>query len=415
MRKITFWLLVAFVFSLPWEEVLVLGPLGTVSRAVGALAVVAGLLTAAAQGRLRMAGSVLFLGVAFVMSNVLTVFWTINVDATIETVLSYAQLLAIAWVVCEFARGRAEQDVLLVAFCAGTIIALASQFDNYFQGIVFSGSATGDVARYAPSNANPNDFGFSLALTIPVAWYFFITRRFLARAMVLVFLPVVLVGILLTGSSGAMVCAVAALCVIVFSRPARAPGAVALLAGLLLSVVIVASTVVPTGTWTRMLTTATELQSGTLSGRTLIWDAGMDVFYEHPLLGIGSGAFGTAVEFVVGNRASHNTPLAILVEQGIVGFSIFAMLVGACLLQALRLSLPNRVIWMSIWLTWLLGSMSMSWQSTKVTWLLFGMMAALATGEDAVPADARAARRGAPRSTGHAYTPLATAMSSPER
>ena len=136
-----------------------------------------------------------------------------------------------------------------------------------------------------------------------------------------------------------------------------------------------AVTVVPATAWARVLTAVTELQGGTMSGRTIIWQAGFDVFLEHPLVGVGAGAFSSAVESMVGGKASHSVPLAILVEQGALGFLLFAVLLAACAWHIFRLPAPARAIWTAISITWLLGSLSLSWQYTKVTWLLIGLAA----------------------------------------
>jgi O-antigen ligase len=98
------------------------------------------------------------------------------------------------------------------------------------------------------------------------------------------------------------------------------------------------------------------------------------VFREKPLLGVGAGAFAAAVEPVVGARASHNVFLAVLVEQGIVGFLTFAALLLACAWRISHAPAQQRRFWTIIAITWLIGALSLSWQSAKITWLLISLL-----------------------------------------
>jgi len=147
---------------------------------------------------------------------------------------------------------------------------------------------------------------------------------------------------------------------------------------MLVVVAIGAGVVVPGRTWARVLTLTDEvLEGGSMTGRSAIWKAGFEVFPNRPLLGAGFGAYGAAVEPVLNKRAgAHNMPLGVLVEQGIVGFCIYAALLAACGVAILRMPPPERKLWGAVMLSWLVGVMSLNWEYRKVTWLLFGLVAA---------------------------------------
>ena len=88
-----------------------------------------------------------------------------------------------------------------------------------------------------------------------------------------------------------------------------------------------------------------------MSGRTDIWRAGLTVFPDTPLLGVGAGAYGPAVEHLLYKaHAPHNMPLAVLVELGIVGLCIFAALLGACALTIFRMPSPDWKLWSALML-----------------------------------------------------------------
>src|SRR3989344_5892384 len=68
--------------------------------------------------------------------------------------------------------------------------------------------------------------------------------------------------------------------------------------------------------------------------RLLIWDKGMELFKENSLVGIGYGSF-SRLGYDLGD--THNIYVKILVEQGIVGMLIFAILIFTFLAEGFRL------------------------------------------------------------------------------
>jgi O-antigen ligase len=132
---------------------------------------------------------------------------------------------------------------------------------------------------------------------------------------------------------------------------------------------------VPATSWERLSGIPNELLEGDLSGRTSIWAAGLEVFREHPFLGVGAGAYLPSVRHIlVVPNVAHNTFLSVLVELGTIGLVIFCALLGVLLLSAKELPwLPKR-LWLVCLAVWLVGVSSLSWEARKPTWLLFGLL-----------------------------------------
>jgi O-antigen ligase len=183
---------------------------------------------------------------------------------------------------------------------------------------------------------------------------------------------------LLTGTRGAIVAGAVGLAIVPLTLPQRSLRSFLLITGLLVAVAGAAAVVVPERTWSRVLTIRSEiLEGGSMSGRAAIWEAGLTAFPLRPVLGAGVGAYGATLQ-TIGNKhnAPHNMPLGVLVEQGIVGFSIYLALLGACALTIVRMPPPERKLWAVLMLSWLIGVMSLNWEYRKVTWCLFGLLAA---------------------------------------
>lgn len=109
----------------------------------------------------------------------------------------------------------------------------------------------------------------------------------------------------------------------IISRMSAMQLAVALLA--CAAIVCGAVFLVPQNALDRFMSDGTELTEGTMTHRTQLWSAGMEVFREHPFVGVGSGAYGSAIQSIVDvDLIGHNTFISVLVELGVVGALLFA-------------------------------------------------------------------------------------------
>jgi O-antigen ligase len=124
-------------------------------------------------------------------------------------------------------------------------------------------------------------------------------------------------------------------------------------------------------------TTGSELAGGSLNERIYIWKAGLNAFFQAPLWGIGAGAFSAAVEPFFGQgKSPHNVYLAILVEQGLVGFAPFALILFTALYSVMKMPKSERNFWLVLLATWGISAFVLNWEWRKQTWLLLGFVAA---------------------------------------
>ena len=395
--RLAFGLLWLFVFSNPWERLLIASG-ATYNHLIGIVALVITVLLVMARRRLRPWRRAHWFMVAFLGWATLSLFWTPDFPMSLAVVVIYLQLGAQAWLLWELAPTEEAQTSLLVAYVLGTAVSALAILSTVRAGLTTTQLYGGE--RYAMGGTDPNELGLTLALSLPMSWYL-LTRRHAGRrpwwtAGYLGLFFLALVGVLLTASRGAVLATLAALLIVPLSLSRLSPGRrLALVLGLL-GVACAVRFLVPQGPWQRLVTTYTSVREMQLSGREEIWPLGIQMFWEHPFFGVGTGAFAAAIEEIYYRAVlAHNTFLSILVENGLVGFALFTGLMIALVSRLRRLPVARRNLWAVLLLTWAIGVFGLTWLARKPTWLLFGLLAAQAT----------PARREAPAAAGELAPP----------
>ncbi len=373
MSRAAFACLWGFVFVLPWEDVIRLPLLGSIPRLVALVALVVGGLFIVARGRVRPPAAFQLLALAFVLWAGLSGLWSIDADATRERFLTYLQLVVLVWLLWEIAWSPERQRALLQAYVLGACIAALAILQNYRAGISLA-----EAERFTGLNANPNDLGLTLVLGLPMAWYLGLSAPSRRFAWVWhLYLPLAVTATLLTASRGAFVAALAALLIIPWTWGQLRLRAQVAVCAFGLASVVVAVGAVPDASLARLATTRSDIESGHFGGRGVIWESGLQVVRAHPIVGVGAGAFGAAVEPTLRNRwSSHETFLAILAEEGIVGLALFLAMVGAALTRLRPLSVLERRFSIVLLVALAAASLTGQWDYHKQLWFVLGLVAA---------------------------------------
>jgi O-antigen ligase len=142
-----------------------------------------------------------------------------------------------------------------------------------------------------------------------------------------------------------------------------------------------AATLVPATSWKRLGSAAAEVSQGTLNSRTVLWKAGLDMFRDRPIGGIGAGAYPEASAKVIGRpwafvAVAHNSYISVMVETGLIGLAFFAAFLAMLWRSAGAMPGITRGFWLTLLAVWSVGVCSLTWEYRKPTWLLFGLLAA---------------------------------------
>jgi len=387
-RKAAFVFVWLVVFVIPWENGVVIHGFGTITRLAAIPAVGMALLAILESGRLRTLAAQHFIMLSFFIWASLTYFWSFDPSATAASIYTFFQLFVMVWLVWEFAQTRTEQLLLMRAYTAGATVSSVAALIGFF-----TATGLGDNGRYTGLNFNAGDLAFILALAIPMSLYLVTQERrkilvwFAGLSTVLAFC-----GIILTASRGSLVACIPTAVVLPFLFPKLRWGRNLVIVTFISLAGIGAWLFMPKSSWTRLSTIGSEISSGTLNERTLIWQTGWQIFGQTPFQGVGSEAFASTAEHALGvasrkdtdmgvggaRLAAHNTFFSILLEEGAIGFTLFSMLLVTLILSTWGLPAIDRTFWLCILATWAIGALDLTWEDRKPTWFIFALLISVA-------------------------------------
>lgn len=376
--------LCAFIFAIPWEETVPLFGGLAVSRWFGILAFGLALFRVAACPQIRRFRELHVWMLAFALWSGASLIWTMDPDGTTVRALTFLQLLLLAWLIWLLVDSEGRVRMLLQSYILGTGVCAVDTIYNVITGRGYSplDDMEGEILhsdRYTATGLNPNDLGLMLALSIPMTFYLLARRKQNPAIALFRWAQFVLsvTAVLLTGSRGGLLATSAAILVLplTFSWLPRWQKLVAGLA--CVGAVVCGVTLVPPDTWQRFFHLGTEISAGTMTHRTQIWSAGVQLFRQHPLLGVGSAAHALAIVSILGRPlVAHNTFLSVLVELGVPGELLLIGLLGAAFFCASRMKGLERVLWGISLVTWCIGVCGGTWEYRKTTWFLLSLLVA---------------------------------------
>jgi putative inorganic carbon (hco3(-)) transporter len=287
----------------------------TVAKLIGALAMVAWFL-AWSRGREAIVTVELFWPVAGLTGWILLSLAMAYDQATAVVFASrYLMFFVLVFLVVQTVDGQLLRATQLAAAAVAAVVGLL----NFF----FGGAerATGPIQ-------DPNDFGFLLAVTVPLAMHQIQTAHRPGRRIAAVLaLVLILAGILATFSRGAIVGLAVAGAFSLLTRRLRMRWVLLFLGGALL--IAGTANLLQPQTVSNALDRKEYIAESNVNTRLVAWRIAFDEFQTSPVLGVGPGNFERRyIEFGLptaraGAITTHNAYLNILAELGLPGLVLF--------------------------------------------------------------------------------------------
>jgi O-antigen ligase len=373
MHKAAFILLWIYVFTLPWDNILQFGdPIGSVGRVAGLLALAGCIFLVSATGTMRRLRAFHIAAAAYLGIVMMSIFWTADPQYTAQAIRTYLQSIMAVWLIWELASSETIMN-LAVAYLAGAWIGAISVLRSFSTTTLL---AKAKEARFTPDGWNSNDIALALALAIPFALYFAARRtNWATKCLACGYLILGPMAIVLTSSRGGLAVMAIAMSALPLYFRRRKAAAKLLMALVLVSAGCLAWHFTPAQSWDRLSTIYSSIVSGDLNSRELIWQSGLRTFSSNCLVGVGAGAFRSGAGSLYN---AHNTFLAVLVEQGLLGFSVFSVIIGFVILSVARLNGEERMMCVFLLLCWGVGVFTLGWAMNRVTWFVLGFIVACA-------------------------------------
>lgn len=379
MRTIAFTLSLVFIFFIPWEGVIELPGLGTAAKLIGFALAAFWVATVVITDRFRKPGPFHLAVTLFVLWNALSVFWSADPNGTVAHLRTWAQLLALVFILWDLYTTRSALLAGLQAFILGEYVAIGSAVYNFFSGNVYYTH----YQRFSPAaQTNPDGFGIIVALGIPVAWYLAGSKSTskmsgLLKLVNYAYIPGAFLGIALSGTRTALIASLVGMAFGLASLTRlRLATRVAILLFLTSAVLILLPVAQPLRSFQRLSTTGTELTEGDLNQRTAIWREGLASFAEHPLIGVGSNMYRSVNSL---GKLAHNSFISVLVELGLIGFALFGIIVMIAVMQALSQPKWDAGFWLTVLAVWAISASSLTYEHRKATWLFLSLVIVSAT------------------------------------
>lgn len=173
---------------------------------------------------------------------------------------------------------------------------------------------------------DPNDFGQLLICEIPLLFIFWRPKKRIRNfAFVIVPACVLLFGIYLTHSRGALVALVVVVLVAARRRIGALPAAV-IAAGLF------------AGAMALHFTGGRAISVNAGEDRTELWGEGLQMLKAHPIFGVGMGQFGN---YAV--NTAHNSVVVCAAELGLFGFYFWSLFLFPTARNAMIISSPKKI------------------------------------------------------------------------
>lgn len=236
------------------------------------------------------------------------------VGGALEVLLQFGSTVIAFFVLATaVASSRRRVVVALAVFTLCTLVLALHGVDQSQHGIGWTGVGMAEDGRiqYVGIFNDPNDLGLLFAAVLPMACYLSSRGGFFGRIFWLAGAALLLYGVYLTNSRGALLAVLVVGGVYVWYRRGMVTAGILGVAGLVVMQLLSS----------RMQ--ELDADESSAAGRVDAWYEGLHMFLSHPLFGVGAGNF-TEYNYLT----AHNSFVLVLAEVGFFGFITWLAFVG---------------------------------------------------------------------------------------
>lgn len=368
IHKLALFSVLIFIFLIPWGD----GIWDGLARVFGALSFALATWLFVMEGTHRNYSYFHFFVVALWAWVIFTIAWTPDLIEGKVVAGRALQIMLLPLLFTLVIDNRKSMLMAYQSYVLGNVVASAMILYNYLNGI-----QSPYYNRYTVQNIETDIMSIILALAIPMAAYLAtnLDKKW-KRIVNVIAIPMIIFAIFLTGTrTGSIVAVIGILYWLFTHRKASFRIKASILAVFILSIITVVS-FAPKASLDRVFSAGKSLKSGNLNYRTVIWSATLEEWRKSPVIGIGIGGLGYALnKRHVNFYASHNTYLQFLSENGLIGLTLYLLLLGSVLYLILQTRLSEKVFLLSLFMVIIVSQLTLHLQIQKETWFALSMLA----------------------------------------
>lgn len=336
---VSYWLLLAFLFLLYANLPIVMpavDPLHLAKVVAGAALVMLLAERAFARKSLELASPEGYLLLGFLGAAALSSVTALWPRLAAEAVSDLVKMSIVFFFIVNCANTERRLRGVMWTMVIGGLLPAAGTLRNYFQGNLVEGRAS-----WVGIFANPNEVAYSLIILLPLIAFLAAGLGLLPRLALLGVALVFVATILVTFSRGGVVGLVAVMGLFAWRKRSM------VLQGLMV-LLVVCGLMLAARFWSRGENFNNLNQDTTFRQRLATSQAGLAMFADNPMLGVGPGCsviawplYAPADLYTRGALVTHNSFIQALSEFGAVGFVPFVLFIGFGLYHARKLALDT--------------------------------------------------------------------------
>lgn len=368
IHKLAVAAVLSFIFIIPWGD----GVWDGLPRMFGILSFGLSILLVITKGTHKNFTFYHLFVILFGAWVILSVIWSPDTASGVELAKRVFQIILLPIL---FTLVLIKKNDILRAYQSyvfGNIVASSIIIYNYLNGI-----ESPYYNRYTIANIETDTMSIILAIAIPLAAYLATQyqNKWLKMLNLLV-IPIIIFAIFLTGTRTGSIAALIGVAYWLFTqRHAPVKIKITMLSVFILSIVAIFS-FAPQASVDRIFSTGKSIKTGTLNSRTLLWDASIAQWKNSPVVGIGLGGIRQELSKKHLNYdGAHNTYIHLLTESGIIGLTLYLLIILSILYYILLTPLSEKAFLLSLLLVILVSQLTLHTHIQKETWFVLTMLA----------------------------------------
>lgn len=302
---------------------------------------------------------------------IFTVIWTPDMDRGTELAPRVFQIMLLPFLFTLIIDKKASLLLAYQSYVAGTLVASSIIFYNYLNNI-----QSPYYNRYTVQNIETDQMSIILALAIPMAAYLAsVHQNKWLRIFNMLAIPYIIYAIFLTGTRTGSVVAIIGVGYWLFThRNASLRIKASILIVFITSIIAILS-FAPKASVDRVFSTGKSLKSGNLNSRTFVWKASIKEWKKSPIFGVGLGGLGHVLsKNHINYREAHNTYIHLMTENGIIGLTIYLLILLNIFYLVLQTRISEKVFLLSLLMVILVSQLTLHTQIQKETWFALTML-----------------------------------------